>query len=75
VHAALLAAVERVLSERGHGSEPPLFCDRDSTDVLLRVAARQSVWDADGLIERADDGVEHAAHLVVFDLDTAHAER
>jgi hypothetical protein len=74
-HAALLAAVERLLQEDGRGYRPFLYCDRSTTDVLLTAdVSRNEAWDADGLLERSENDLERAARLVVLAIDGPDAQ-
>jgi len=68
-HAALLAAVEQLMTEQERPGRPALYCDRSSTDVLLTVDASSRVWFVDSLLERAENDVNRAAQLIAVDID------
>jgi hypothetical protein len=66
---ALLASVERLMTDQGRQCRPALYCKRSSTDVLLTVDVSSRVWFVDGLLERAGNDVDRAANLVALDID------
>lgn len=65
-HATLLAAVERLIGERGLTQRVAICCERFDTDVLLETdTPRSLVWFVDAILENADYDVDRAARIVV----------